>query len=181
METDEDVTYCIGAGWMRRRLASEVLCDKSMPPGHKGKLYRMVVRPAMLKDRIKNEVIKDKVEVASTEDKLRESRLRWFGHVKRRDIDAPVNRCERLSIAGLTKGRWNLDRGRVKYSAAALFHRGQWYLFYPKVPPLNLTSVSSIIVAASAVNLPWPHYFIFVSAFSSALNLYRFNSFIRWL
>ncbi|XP_070017191.1 uncharacterized protein LOC142172467 [Nicotiana tabacum] len=56
------------------------------------------------KDKIRNEVIRDKVGVASVEDKLRESRLRWFGHVKMRDIDAPVRRCERLSIAGMRKG-----------------------------------------------------------------------------
>nr|XP_016475021.1 PREDICTED: uncharacterized protein LOC107796733 [Nicotiana tabacum] len=56
------------------------------------------------KDRIRNEVIRDKVGVTSVEDKLWESRLRWFGHVKRRDIDASVRSCERLSMAGLRKG-----------------------------------------------------------------------------
>lgn len=56
------------------------------------------------KERIRNEVIRDNVGVASMEDKLQESRLRWFGHVKSRDIDAPVRRYERLSIAG-RKGR----------------------------------------------------------------------------
>lgn len=40
------------------------------------------------------------------EDKLLESRLRWFRHVKRRDIVAPVRR---LIIAGLRK-----DRGMPK-------------------------------------------------------------------
>ncbi|OIT29657.1 hypothetical protein A4A49_17649 [Nicotiana attenuata] len=118
---DEYVTHRIGAGWMRWRLASGVLCDKNVPPRLKGKFYRVVVRPAMLygaecwpvkksyvqkmtvaemkmlrwmcghtrKDKIRNEVIRDKMGVASMETKLRESRLRWFGHVKRRDIDAP--------------------------------------------------------------------------------------------
>ncbi|XP_070017052.1 uncharacterized protein [Nicotiana sylvestris] len=57
------------------------------------------------KDKIRNEVIRDKVGVSSVEDKLRESRLRWFGHVKKRDIAASVRRCERLSMAGLRKGR----------------------------------------------------------------------------
>ncbi|KAG5569172.1 hypothetical protein H5410_058938 [Solanum commersonii] len=40
-------------------------------------------------DRIRNEVIREKVGVASVVDKLREVRLRWFGHVKRRGADAP--------------------------------------------------------------------------------------------
>ncbi|WMV40109.1 hypothetical protein MTR67_033494 [Solanum verrucosum] len=41
-------------------------------------------------DKIRNEVIREKVGVASVVDKLREVRLRWFGHVKRRCEDAPV-------------------------------------------------------------------------------------------
>ncbi|XP_060184057.1 uncharacterized protein LOC132613816 isoform X1 [Lycium barbarum] len=56
-------------------------------------------------DRIRNEAIRDKVGVASVEDKMREMRLRWFGHVKRRDIDAPVWRCERLAMDGFRRGR----------------------------------------------------------------------------
>ncbi|KAG5604396.1 hypothetical protein H5410_025888 [Solanum commersonii] len=35
-------------------------------------------------DKIRNEVIREEVGVASVVDKLREARLRWFGHVKRR-------------------------------------------------------------------------------------------------
>ncbi|KAG5623698.1 hypothetical protein H5410_008916 [Solanum commersonii] len=42
-------------------------------------------------DKIRNEVIREKVGVASVVDKLREARLRWFGHVKRQ-ADAPVRR-----------------------------------------------------------------------------------------
>ncbi|VFQ83605.1 unnamed protein product [Cuscuta campestris] len=41
-------------------------------------------------DRIPNEVIRRQVGMALVEDKLRETRLRWFGHVRRRDADAPV-------------------------------------------------------------------------------------------
>jgi len=33
-------------------------------------------------DKIRNEVIRSKTGVASTEDKLREARLRWFGHIR---------------------------------------------------------------------------------------------------
>nr|XP_009778623.1 PREDICTED: uncharacterized protein LOC104227940 [Nicotiana sylvestris] len=77
-EIDEDVTHCIGAGWMKWRLASGVLCDRNVPLRLKGKFYRVVVRPAMLRDRIKNDAIQDRVGVASVEDKMRELRLRWF-------------------------------------------------------------------------------------------------------
>jgi len=37
------------------------------------------------------------VKVVSIEDKMRETRLRG-GHVKRRSVDAPVRRCERINI-----------------------------------------------------------------------------------
>jgi len=29
------------------------------------------------------------------------SKLRWFGHVKRRCTDVPVRRCEKLVVAGV--------------------------------------------------------------------------------
>ncbi|XP_070008469.1 uncharacterized protein [Nicotiana sylvestris] len=61
------------------------------------------------RDKIRNEVIRDKVGVASLEDKMRESRLRWFEHVKRRSIEPPIRRCERLAMASLKR-----DRGRPK-------------------------------------------------------------------
>ena len=82
-----------------------MLCDKRVPRGLKDKVYRMVVRPAVLYgsecwplkktqvqrltvakmrmlrwmcgysriDRIRNGVVKNSVEVAPIEDKLRES------------------------------------------------------------------------------------------------------------
>jgi len=99
-----------------------VLCDKRMPIGLKGKVYRIVVRLAVMygaecwpikktqvqklmvaemmmirwicgytrMDKISNGVIRNLVKVAPIEDKMREIRLRWFGHVKRRSVDAPV-------------------------------------------------------------------------------------------
>ncbi|VFQ75235.1 unnamed protein product [Cuscuta campestris] len=56
-------------------------------------------------DRITNEVIRRQVGMAPVEDKLREARLRWFGHVRRRDADAPVRRCERITVIGGSTGR----------------------------------------------------------------------------
>ena len=62
-------------------------------------------------NRIRNEVIRDLIKVAPIEDKMRELRLRWFGHVKRRSVDAPVRRCEMINIPVGKRGR-----GRPKKS-----------------------------------------------------------------
>ncbi|XP_070014626.1 uncharacterized protein [Nicotiana sylvestris] len=51
-------------------------------------------------DKIRNEDIREKVGVASMDDKMQEARHRWFGHVRRRRSDAPVRRDERLALAG---------------------------------------------------------------------------------
>ncbi|PHT76944.1 hypothetical protein T459_20466 [Capsicum annuum] len=111
-EIDEDVSHRIGAGWMKWKLASGVLCDKKVPPKLKGKFYRVAVRPAMLYgvecwpgDRVRNETIREKVGVTPVKNKMREVRLRWFGHVMRRGMDAPVRRCERLALDGFRRGR----------------------------------------------------------------------------
>ncbi|KAL6515354.1 hypothetical protein OROHE_018986 [Orobanche hederae] len=55
------------------------------------------------KDRLKNEVIREKVRVASIEDKMMENRLRWFGHVRRRPVDAPVSRLESWGTSNIVK------------------------------------------------------------------------------
>ena len=46
METE--IAKRVGAGWMNWKKCSGVLCDKKMPVKLKGKVYRTVVRPAML-------------------------------------------------------------------------------------------------------------------------------------
>ncbi|XP_070057152.1 uncharacterized protein [Nicotiana tomentosiformis] len=45
-------------------------------------------------NRIRNAIIRDKVSVSPIEDKMREARLRWFGHVRRKSTNAPVRSCE---------------------------------------------------------------------------------------
>jgi len=45
----------------------------------------------ILKDRI-NECIHRKLEVALIDNKMRENRLRWFGHVQSRSIWGPIKK-----------------------------------------------------------------------------------------
>nr|XP_009618780.1 uncharacterized protein LOC104110918 [Nicotiana tomentosiformis]XP_016501536.1 PREDICTED: uncharacterized protein LOC107819876 [Nicotiana tabacum] len=47
-EIDEDVTHHIGAGWLKLRLSSGVLCDRNVLPRLKGKFYKAVVKSVML-------------------------------------------------------------------------------------------------------------------------------------
>ena len=61
-------------------------------------------------DRIRNEVFRDRLMVANISEKLREGRLRWFGHVKRRQMTAPVRSVEELTVEG------RRGRGRPKLS-----------------------------------------------------------------
>ncbi|KAF3676835.1 putative domain-containing protein-like [Capsicum annuum] len=64
--------------------------------------------------RVRNETIREKVGVASVEDKMREVRLQWFEHMRRRGTDAPFRRCERLALDGFRGGRGlkDVDKGR---------------------------------------------------------------------
>ena len=40
-----------------------------------------------LRDKMRNEYIRERVGVAPMVDKIRESRLRWFGHINRWPVD----------------------------------------------------------------------------------------------
>jgi len=50
-------------------------------------------------------VIRGKVGVASIKDKLREARFRWFDHINRRSMDAPVSICEKIDYLQYRRGR----------------------------------------------------------------------------
>ncbi|KAK3538370.1 hypothetical protein QTP86_000563 [Hemibagrus guttatus] len=116
-ECAKEVKKQVQAGWNGWRKVSGVLCDRKISARIKGKVYRTVVRPAMLYgletvslrkrqeselevaelkmlrfsfgvtrlDKIRNEYIRGTAHVGRLGDKVREARLRWFGHVQRRE------------------------------------------------------------------------------------------------
>ncbi|KAK3508704.1 hypothetical protein QTP70_004253 [Hemibagrus guttatus] len=117
-----------------------VLCDRKISARIKGKVYRTVVRPAMLYgletvslrkrqeselevaelkmlrfslgvtrlNRIRNEYIRGTAHVGRLGDKVREARLRWFGHVQRRESEYIGRRMLDMELPGMRQ------RGRPK-------------------------------------------------------------------
>ncbi|KAK3510269.1 hypothetical protein QTP70_032590 [Hemibagrus guttatus] len=130
-ECGKEVKKRVQAGWNGWRKVWGVLCDRKISARIKGKVYRTVVRAAMLYgletvslrkrqeselevaelkmlrfslgvtrlDRIRNEYIRGTAHVGRLGDKVREARLRWFGHVQRREtafteVPTDVSVCE---------------------------------------------------------------------------------------
>ena len=115
-----------------------VMCDKRVSARMKGKVYKTMVRPAMLcglevvtltkrqeaelevaelkmlrfslgvtrMDRIRSNYIRGTAHMGRIADKVREARLRWYGHVQRRDEGYIGKRMLGMGIPG--RGR----RGR---------------------------------------------------------------------
>nr|XP_043638031.1 uncharacterized protein LOC122609035 [Erigeron canadensis] len=61
-----------------------------------------------LAERIPTGVFRAELEVGTIINKLREERLRWFGHVRRRDETTPRRRADSINVDGIRR------RGRPK-------------------------------------------------------------------
>ena len=84
-----------------------------------------------LKDKVESTVIATRVGVDDSEEHLRQKRLRWFGHIVRRDEEVEIKKVFELKIEGQRKrGRpvkWWIDvveedmkkRGVVQQDAGA--------------------------------------------------------------
>ncbi|KAI5108713.1 hypothetical protein C0J45_0110, partial [Silurus meridionalis] len=167
-ECVREVKKRVQAGWSGwRRVIAGVICDRRVSVRVKGKVYRTVVRPEMLRmlrmeppetktkeevygcelkmlrfslgvttmDRIRNEFIRGTAHVGRFGDKVREVRLRWFGHVQRRDMGYISRRILRMEPLGRRKrGRTRRrfmdvvreDMQVVGVKEADVEHRGVW-------------------------------------------------------
>ncbi|KIH47114.1 hypothetical protein ANCDUO_22830 [Ancylostoma duodenale] len=88
-----------------------------------------------LKDRISNEVVRSTFGVAPITDKIREARLRWFGHVQRREGGSVAKTALNLDVKGIrTRGRpktrWldcvKFDMDEVQLTARDANDRNKW-------------------------------------------------------
>ncbi|KAK3523754.1 hypothetical protein QTP70_009236 [Hemibagrus guttatus] len=139
-ECGKEVKKRVQAGWNGWRKVWGVLRDRKISARIKGKVYRTVVRAAMLYgletvslrkrqeselevaelkmlrfslgvtrlDRIRNEYIRGTAHVGRLGDKVREARLRWFGHVQRRESEYIGRRMLDMGLPG------RRQRGRPK-------------------------------------------------------------------
>ncbi|KAG2551497.1 hypothetical protein PVAP13_9KG401250 [Panicum virgatum] len=109
-DIDEDVRHRILAGWLKWRQTSGVLCDRRVPQKLKSVAEMRMLRwfcGHTRRDRVRNEVIRERVGVAPIEEKLTQHQLRWFGHIQRRPSEPSVR-------SGVLKWVDNVKRGRCR-------------------------------------------------------------------
>ena len=68
------------------------------------RMLRMICG-ATLKDMFESTVIERKVGVDGLEEHLRQKRLRWFGHIVRRDEEVEIKKVFELKIGQKKRGR----------------------------------------------------------------------------
>ncbi|KAK3545589.1 hypothetical protein QTP70_008138 [Hemibagrus guttatus] len=169
-ECGKEVKKRVQAGWNGWRKVSGVLCDQKISARIKGKVYRTVVRPAMLYgletvslrkrqeselevaelkmlrfslgvtrlDRIRNEYIRGTAHVGRLGDKVREARLRWFGHVQRRESEYIGRRMLDMKLPG------RRQRGRPKRSTNFIPDRSR--------PGLTTTAIGAVDLQGAGGN-----------------------------
>ena len=57
------------------------------------------------KDKIRNEYVRGTAKITKLGDKLRNERLRWYGHIKRREEDYVGKRMMEMAVPGRRKNR----------------------------------------------------------------------------
>ena len=139
-EAVAEVTHRVPSGWNNWKRVSGVLCDSRMNVKIKGKVYRTVVRPALMYwaetlaltkaqennlegaemrmlrwmcgvsklDKIRNKRIRGTMNMGEITKKVQERRLKWYGHVMRKEEHYVGRRAMVIKVQGRRK------RGRPK-------------------------------------------------------------------
>ena len=71
----------------------------------KGTRMLRMICGVMLKDKVESTVIALRVGVDNLEENLRQKRLRWFGHIARRDEEVEIKKVFELKIGQRKRGR----------------------------------------------------------------------------
>ena len=88
-----------------------------------------------MKDKIKNQEFGEKLGVTPLSAKMHKNRLRWFGHVQRKPIEAPIRRIETIIVEdkrsrGRPKKTWveqiNDDLSELHLSKDLTRDRNSW-------------------------------------------------------
>lgn len=107
---DADVKARMASGWLKWRECSGVLCDKKMPMQLRGKVYRSVVRPALLYgSECWAPLLRHEQAIHTTEMRM----LRWTCGVTRLDKIPNTEIRRRMGVAPITE--------------KAQEHRLRWY------------------------------------------------------
>ena len=84
--------------------------EENIPEKTEMRMLRRI-KGVTVKDKMKSEDIRKELGVGSIKSKARESRLRWFGHVHRKEQESNLRQVMDMEIAGRRprgrpKGRW---------------------------------------------------------------------------
>ena len=64
------------------------------------------------KNKIRNELFREQLGVATIGDKIRETSLRWFGHVRHKPTISPIRKNLAMKVDGPPRGR-GTDAGQI--------------------------------------------------------------------
>ena len=99
---------------------------------------------------MENEYVRSRVGIESMEQRLRENRLRWFGHVVRMEEGDVIKRVRKMQIPGEARGRrrpkftWDVvikkDMAYCKLHEEMALDRSEWRVAI-RIPTLAMLGV----------------------------------------
>ena len=111
---EKDVNNRVKIAWSKWTETTGVMCDRNIPTKLKDNVYKTAIKPAMVTemrmlrwargktrlDHVRNVDIWNEAHMYPMAEFLREKRLRWFGHVQRRDKDDATRKILQMEVEG---------------------------------------------------------------------------------